>query len=364
MKRIFLVLLFAGAAAVPAFAQFSTFVAGVGLEPLVLPDASGTPVLFWTIGAEGIFSLKTPVGENGSFSLFAKAKGGVALDDPFPGLDSEYLQTELRLPAGEGRLDLRVLATTSFLGTMTSEIVYHPEWEARFYFLTAAKKINPYIAYNGFLRVRPESDTDVFSEGGEAGFEYSPSYLEEYRICIRGAWEYWYQSPLYTAGGIQTDSFRGDFLAALAAKAGGIAGLFLDWDLELTVALRLSNANRYLTAFSFLEENSETSATVSLRPSFDWVPLTSLALKLRPLASYTIYFDRRAVTSGSLSTDWAFVFAAGGSFEFDWSPLEALHLILTLDGEWRYSNDDELAEWKLLAGIGIKISFDLFPHDD
>lgn len=364
MKRLFLALIFTGAAVVPALAQFSTFVAGVGLEPVLLPDASGTPALFWTIAAEGVFSLKTTVGENGSFSLFAKARGGVALGSPLLGLDSEYLQGELRLPVGEGRFDLRALATTSFLGTLTSEIDYHPEWEARYYFLTAGKKINPYLSYNGFLRVRPESDTDVFAEGGEAGFEYSPSYLEEYRICLRGAWEYWYDSPLFLAGGAQSDSFRQDFLAVLAAKAGGIAGLFLDWDLELSAALRLSSANRYLTAFSLLEENSESAATFALTPSFAWVPLSSLALKLRPQAAYTMYFDRRAVSSRILSADRAFVFAAGGAFEFDWSPLEALHFILSLEGEWRYSNDDELSEWKLRAGLGIKISLDLFPPAD
>jgi hypothetical protein len=361
MKGIILLLIFTGAFVVPAFAQYPTVVAGIGLDPVVLPDSSGAPVLFWTFGAEGLFSLKTRLGENASFSLFTKIKGGILLDSPVAGLDAELVSAELGLATGPGRVVLRTIFNSSFLGTMTSEITYHPEWEARYYFLAAPGRLNPYIAYHGFVRVRPESATDIFSEGAELGFEYRPSFLEEYAIGLRGSWENWYDAPLYLPGGLPADSLRNDFLAELILKAGGIVGLFLDWDVELAFSVRLSDANAYLAGFSYLNENSESAATVSLLPSFDWAPVKALALKARPLASGKLYLDRRAVSAGALTADRAFVLSAGGSFEFDWAPGDALHLTVRIDGEWRHSNDDALREWKLEASGGVKFSFDFPP---
>ena len=100
---------------------------------------------------------------------------------------------------------------------------------------------------------------------------------------------------------------------------------------------------------------------MSLLPSFDWSPVRQIAIKVKPLASYTAYFDRLAVSSGLLLPNRAFMAAMGGSFEFDWAPGDLLHFFVKASGEWRYSNDDELGEWKIEAAAGLKFNFDFPP---
>ncbi|HEQ71757.1 MAG TPA: hypothetical protein ENN69_04645 [Spirochaetia bacterium] len=346
----------------PAFTAYAappTILLGVQAEPLVDADSVGDGVLPWALEAQGLISFRTLLEETGYLSFLADLRAGLMFLTPVAGTDQEQLSLELGFPIGDGKLVGQAFLHSSFQGTIALERFTIPEWEIRYFFLDKPGVLNPYLAYTGSVQIQPEESTDHLSQGIMIGCEYQPSYLASYGLALEASWEHWYESILVTETGTQADDVRNDLLLSLTGTAGGIIGLYLDWDVTLSVLLRLSTANRYLTLPAVYEGDIENSLQPLLKARFSWSPSSHLTFEAAPFVGATVYFTRSALSeSGALRDQTALIVSLGGLFRTSWTPDNLFYLFLEVNGEKSVVNtaEEDMDASFLRIAFGVKMT--------
>jgi len=339
-----------------------------GFSPTVVLGAYGTGIVFSEGGSEadttgsigfcGVLGWRKPftsggyLAVNSSFDLTGYLVGIQEI------YDEEMGYLELSLPSGGNRLKIGAGFSSSISGTGSLPTYFRPDWKAEYHFNRGRRKVQPFIAYLGYLLIQPDYNEDVFFQGGEAGFSFQPSIRYGYEVSFRGGWESWYEFPLYDEDGCTLEQKRQDYIISLSGNADGLIGYFIDWYIDGKVALRFSNANRYLEVPSKLDENSETRISVILEGGMGWSPTRHLNIQIGPYTARDFYIDREAVDDdGSLMGENLNVLTIGSSFRVDWTADDRFYVVVRGSGARKYANDVAESGWNALLSGGVEYSF-------
>jgi len=352
-KIIFVVILILSGIVI--FAEYPSVVFGIGAEPFIISESQDPSVIFLATTIEANLSLRTRLGDTGYFSLLAGGEGGFIFDSAMLVHDKELLSFETGLQLGDGRIVLTGGLESSLNGTITDNPFIEPNWQILYQFNTARNTIQPYIVVIGNWQVHQIDNEDVFSQGAEIGFYYSPEAVSEYSVHLGGGWEYWYEYPRYLFSGSRSDEKRHDFVAILSGKAGGLYDFFLQWDIELSAFLRISNANRYIAALLFYEETSENRIDISLSGTTNFSPNRFVNIKIVPIVGFNYYFMRKAISeTPTILDNNVMILRTSGLIHFDWTPNNKVYFIIEVEGSRYFSNDAEADKWMLKCFFGIK----------
>ncbi|RPJ06843.1 MAG: hypothetical protein EHM28_09245 [Spirochaetaceae bacterium] len=358
MKNMIFMLLLMLFGSICIFAEYSTLNLGIGAEPFLFSPAIYISDVLWGVTAEIDYSLRTMAGESGYFATLVNAKAGTVAGDPLFFHDKELFSMELGLDTGDGRLIAATGLLSSMNGTLVDLSFYIPSWELKYYFQTERELPNVFISYVGNVKILPDEEEDLLFTGTEAGVEYWPTATSMYSVKIGAWWENWYEYTLYNFGGGPSGDLRNDFVSLLSLKAGGIYEFYLQWEMEVSAQLRISNANRYIPSLLFYEEASENNLMLSCKWTLDFTWNKFVNLKIIPGIGYQQYFARQALgDSGALLDENAYLVLAEGLFHFDWTFDDMLYYIIELSGRRDFSNDSEMDTWNYQAFLGVKIVF-------
>lgn len=272
--------------------------------------------------------------------------------------DRELAWIELALPSGRNRVKITTGLDASLGGFGDEPGYLSPDWELRYVFQRGRRKVEPYLAYRGSFFYQPDTNEDVFAQGGAVGLTYSPSIRHGYELAAGGRWETWYQYDILDVAGTPTGETRQDYLLYVKAGTDGLLGYFADWQVDAQLRYRLSDANRYLDSISLLDEDSETRTAVALEGGVGWSPTRKVNLELGAYGEYTWYRGREALdATGSPAGEKLRVVSAGGDVRVDWTSDDHWYLVLGGSGGYRGANDPEETRWYASLRGGVEYGF-------
>lgn len=335
-----------------------TFVLGAYGMGMVLSEGGSAADSAGSTGVSGLLGWRKPLSSGGymavnsSFDIRGYFIGIQEIDD------DEMTALEISLPAGENRVKIEAGFSSSIFGTGSYPGYIRPDWKVEYNLQREKGKVQPYGAYRGYIFIQPGGNEDAFFQGGELGFSYRPSIRLGYEVNLGGGFEHWPEYPLYDDAGNTTGEKRRDYIINLQGKVEGLIGYFVDWQLDGSFMLRLSNANRYLESLTFLDENSESRLGINLETGVEWSPSRRMNLHIGPYAACDLYFEREALKEdGSLLGERLNVFTIGSTFRADWTADDRLYLVLQGSGARKYSNDNSETGWNLIIKGGLEYSF-------
>lgn len=310
------------------------------------------------VGFGGLFGWRKPVfidgylAVNSSFDVRGYFIGLQEIDD------DEMGALELSLPVGVNRIKIGAGFSSSISGTGSYPGYIRPDWKVEYQFRRGRRKVQPYGAYKGYLLIQPQGNEDALFQGGELGFFYRPSVRLGCEVSLGGGFESWFEFPIYDEGGNITGGKRRDYIINLQGKINGLIGYLIDWQLDGTIALCLSNANRYLESLTRLDKNSESRLGLAIETVAGWSPSRRINLQVGPYTAWDFYLGREALEDdGSLSGEKLNVFTIGSTFRADWTADDRLYVVLQGAGARKYSNDVVETGWNLILKGGIEYSF-------
>ncbi|MBN1523031.1 MAG: hypothetical protein JW904_01000 [Spirochaetales bacterium] len=354
MKKCMFTILF-GLCTLLLFAEYPSVVFGAGIKPFMSSETLLPSEILLATVVDARLSMRSLLGDIGYFSLLAGGNAGFLFDSATYFLDEEVVSCEAGFNIGDSRIVLQGGIESSLQGTLVDNPFFEPNWQLKYTFSTKRDELQPYVSAAGNWRMHSADNEDVFFLGAETGFQYSPDALTEYTLRLGGGWENWYEYYLYNFGGGYSIQTRQDFVGAASAKISSLFDFFLQWELECEALLRISDANRYITALLFYEEMSENNINVIMTATGNFSVNKYVNIKLVPAVGVQYYFMRQALAAGSVLLDEnVYVIHAGGLVHFDWTSNNSIYFIIELEGSRDFSNDAESDQWMLKGYIGIK----------
>lgn len=125
------------------------------------------------LGLYGFFSHRAFLTNGGYVS--SKASGtlsGLLSNETLT--DMESAQMLLVLPLVANQLEFTAAIDSSIIGSDSSGTELKPQWQALYRFQRGRRKVNPYLAYNGYYLYQSLGTEDQVFHGGTVGFVYSP----------------------------------------------------------------------------------------------------------------------------------------------------------------------------------------------
>ncbi len=195
-------------------------------------------------------------------------------------------------------------------------------------------------------------------EGLSLGGEWERSLRLGLAAGLEAGWELWPEYWLRDSSGASTDVPRQDLLGELRLGLDGLAGFFLDWELEASAGLRWSTANRYPSAALGLEEGSENSLHAALGAAAEWSPHRALGLRLEGFLRQEWYLTRAALTAALADTGETLrVLTFSLMARADWTPNNRLFLVLEGSAGRSFANDPAEQRWNASFEAGVEYSF-------
>lgn len=315
-------------------------------------DSAGSIGVSGLLGWRKSFSSGGYIAVNSSFDIRGFFIGLQEIED------DEMAALELSLPLGENRFKIDAGFSSSIFGTGSYPGYVRPDWKVAYLLQRGKRKVQLYGAYKGYILVQPEGNEDAFFQGGELGISYTPSIRLGYEANLGGGFENWPEFPLYDDFGNITGKKRRDYIMNLHGKVDGLIGYFVDWQLDGSAVLRLSNANRYLESLALPDKNSESRLGITLEAGLGWSPSRRINLQIGPYTAWDFYLGREALKDdGSLLGERLNVFTIGSTFRADWTADDRLYVVLQGSGARKYANDISETGWNLIIKGGIEYSF-------
>jgi hypothetical protein len=272
--------------------------------------------------------------------------------------DRELAWMELALPSGRNRVKVTAGLDLSLGGFGDEPGYLSPDWELHYVFQRGRRSVEPYLAYQGSFFFQPDTNDDLFAQGGAVGFTYRPSIRHGYELAAGGRWETWYQYDILDAGGSPTGDTRRDYVIFLEGGADGLLGFFAGWQVDAELRYRLSDANRYLDDAGILDEDSETRTAVTLEGGLGWSPTRKVNMELGAYGEYAWYRGREALDAGgSPAGEKLSVVSVGGDVRVDWTADDHWYLVLGGSGGYRGANDPEETRWYASLRGGVEYGF-------
>jgi hypothetical protein len=288
---------------------------------------------------------------------------GIGINDYFDNLeelnDEETFWLELSLPVwNSNRFVVETGFDSSLLGTSNMSPHFYPAWVLSWHFGEINSVFQPYIAYQGSYLFMPSDDEDVFFEGGELGVLVVPSITFEAEFIIGAGWEGWYEYPIYGSGGEITSDTRHDVVLHLSGEVRGMLEYFVDYTLGVSSVVRLSNANRYLSATGELDENSASRLELKEEAGLIWSPNRYLNFMGSVYGIQEVFFHREAL-NGDYSPYGQIlrVYLVGGKVKTDWTPNDVVYFLFETSGGYSFANDPEEEYWYLNFRVGVELSY-------
>ncbi len=299
---------------------------------------------------------RNPTPSGGYWGLAASARLLSYFGSPGLLADAERLALEVGLPLDWGLLELEGGLDASAMGDGEDPAHLHPRWQAGLRF--GGEAAQGIFAYQGSYLYQPGDDEDFLHQGLSLGGEWERSLRLGLAAGLEAGWELWPEYWLRDSSGASTDVPRQDLLGELRLGLDGLAGFFLDWELEASAGLRWSTANRYPSAALGLEEGSENSLHAALGAAAEWSPHRALGLRLEGFLRQEWYLTRAALTAALADTGETLrVLTFSLMARADWTPNNRLFLVLEGSAGRSFANDPAEQRWNASFEAGVEYSF-------
>lgn len=354
-----IIALISAMAVLPAvYGNAPTLILGGFGEEIIYSEGGSDSDSLENIGISGLFGWRNPLDSGGYVAINSKVTLNTLMLIEKELNDEEIVSIELALPAGMNRIKLKSAVQSSLLETDSATSYIRPDWELKYQLDRGRRKVKPYALYKGYYLYQDQDDQDSLYNGGEIGFDFRPSIMQGYKISAAGSWKHWLEYPLYDAVGSETGEKRDDYIFRLTGKTDGLLGYFADWSLKLKTGLILSNANRYLSTPSVLDEKSESKWIIASEYALGWSPNRQLNFEINPFVTWESYLERQALKQdGSLAGETLSVFTAGSRLHLDWTPDDILYFVMEGSGSRKFANDPDEELWNVVFRGGIELKF-------
>jgi len=304
---------------------------------------------------EASFGWRGRVFEGGYFSIISQAAGTVMSGWTFE--DQEFLQADMSLPAGPGRVDMSAGLYSSVLGTDELPGFINPDWGLLYRLNLGSNKTEGRIEYSGYSLVEPNDLGDIIYQGARLAFSHSFSLRYNLSFSAGFGYEGWYETNLYSNDGSLTDENREDFLVDGKIVFEGLAGYFTEWTVPVRCLWRNSTANTYLSTGIFIPD-SNSRIQLSTAPEINFSPHRTLNIDLHTSIEHYAYLERLAFDeNGFQAAENLQITSFGGGFSLDWTINHRLYLVLRSDAGYTWSNDPFETGWYCNVYGGVELSF-------
>ena len=310
------------------------------------------------IGINCLLGWRNPAFNGGYFSL----SSNIDVSNYFLGIndinDFETISIETLIPSGKNRIGITGGFDSSYKGTGNYPEYFRPYYALKYYMIKGEKKIEPFFSYKGYYLLEPKYYEDSFYQGGVLGFNYEPSILHEYKLELGAGFEIFPEYYLYDSLGNKTGTIRKDNIVSTDLELNGLIGYFFDYNITANFSLRLSNANRYITAINYLDKNSESRLSLTLKSNFGWSPDRRINIQISPYTGYEPYIGRNALDiNGNLKGEKLWILTAGTDIQADYTFNNKIYFILKGSGAKNISNDPNESGYSLNLSGGIEYDF-------
>ncbi len=347
---IAIALLVAAAAAGFADEALHTVLLGLSTGPAWVSEAGEDAEAAWRILASGAYGCRTTVGSSGFAALSASALAVIEDASSFEARPS--LSVESRLPAGPGEID-------GLLGARAALFADEPYLFAngRLGYRLDRGGLLPAAWLVGSLEVEPDDSGDLVGGGLRFGLLGDRSVRLGLDLVAEGTVQSWYETEVYTDGGLPSGDKRRDAVTDLQIKLGGLAGYFLEWEAGLQGTGRFSTANRLLASGS-VDSDSESRLSGAVFAAARWNPDRRLAAHLALSARRSWYLGRAALDeAGAATDDLLRTLDLAGSLRVDWLFGDRIYLVLDGRFQGAAANDtaEESSSTELRIGVEIAL---------
>lgn len=218
--------------------------------------------------------------------------------------------------------------------------------------------VTPFAALQGGVLWVPHNSADSQSAGMRLGIRAEPSIEQSLTTAVSGEWERYPDQPLFDSSGEEQSAERNDIVAGAEITWRRLLGYFADLTLSLEPAYRVSNANRYFSSSSTLEEQSEDRYVAAAEARLSWSPVRQWNLLAGIENSARFYLERAALRESGSPTSETLVsnettVTIGSDVTFN----DALYFTFELSWSQLASNQASLERQSAAASAGIEYSF-------
>lgn len=267
--------------------------------------------------------------------------------------DGEFLFGELFFPWQEVTLLVKGDLYSSLNDPVYSRYA-EPSWEMEFAFPGRDSSegdrfgLVPALAYSGSWIYQESGGDDRLANQLAASFSWLGASFRNYTVELRGESLYWFESYLLNESGVPTETRRSDLSVSLFGEAKGLAGYFLDWDLQVQGGIQLTNDNILSSDLGFY----------TLQALLSWSPVRKVNIRSNLYGEGRFWFHQMVEEEdGSLSDIPLQRHDLGCSLDGELTFNDRLYLLLGFSGELNLSNDPALQGWSVSISAGLEYSF-------
>ncbi|MDY7028821.1 MAG: hypothetical protein SVR04_11040 [Spirochaetota bacterium] len=295
--------------------------------------------------------------DRGYWSWYAAGNIERYLDGLQKTVDSEQLAADLRLTRGHYAIDVSSTLDLSASSLQNGSTI-EPGWSGSLLYLPVSSPFFANIDYKGYWVYQELNNDDRLSHDLSltAGWDYS---LRLGLFLTAGAaFSEYSDYYLLDAANQETSSQRSDrrFYGELGFE--GLAGYFTDWEGVLYGEYTDSNANRWISGSSSLENESEDSWAAGAEWGLNWSPSRTTQYEIEAFLDYREYLHRTALDSSEISTgEQLTVTKTGASLNTSWTDDNTLFWNLNITVFRSFSRDPEFNTWNFGLQAGVEYTF-------
>lgn len=342
---------------------FLTAWSAAAFEPTYSLEGYGRADLY--SGSEELYGAAGISAEAGQRNLFDRgywswyAAGNIEryLDGLQKTVDSEQLAADLRLTKGNYAIDVSSTLDLS-ASSLQNGSTLEPGWSGSLLYLPDASPFFASIDYSGYWIYQELNDEDGIAHDFSltAGWDFSLR-LGMFMSAGAAASEY-SEYYLLDASNQETTSKRKDSRWYGELGFEGLAGYFTDWEGILYGEYLDSNANRWISGSSSLEDESEDSWAAGAEWEVNWSPSRTTQYGIEAFLDYRGYLHRTALDSSETSTgEQLTVTKTGASLNTSWTVDNALFWNLNITVFRSFSLDPEFDTWNFGVQAGAEYTF-------
>jgi len=317
---------------------------------------SGSGELYGTAGVSAEAGQRN-LFDRGYWSWYAAGTVERYLDGLKETVDSEQLAADLRLNSGNYALDVSSTLDLSASSLQNGSIL-EPGWSGALLYLPDSSPLFASIHYSGYWVYQESNDEDRIAHDLSLTAGRDFSLRLGMSITAGAAASIYSEDYLLDASNQETATKRGDLRWYGELSFEGLAGYFTDWEGILYGEYLDSNANRWISGSSSLEDESEDSWAAGAEWEVNWSPSRTTQFGIEAFLDYRAYLYGTALDSSETSTgEQLTVTKTGGSLNASWTEDNTIFWNLDIAVFRSFSRDPEFDSWNFGLQAGIEYTF-------